>query len=108
MENDGYGTDILTCPDCGLSFEGWPEFDRHDCPDSGYCEHGVYVGGCGPDWMCGWCESGISWGEYCLIMLHRRIAFKVTREATKMRIYDILYKHGDVKDAADFVRRLVA
>ena len=26
----------------------------------GYCEHGVYVGGCGIDWMCGYCESGVS------------------------------------------------
>lgn len=25
---------------------------------AGYCEHGVYVGGCGIDWMCGRCESG--------------------------------------------------
>ena len=24
----------------------------------GYCFHGTYVGGCGIDWMCGWCESG--------------------------------------------------
>lgn len=24
----------------------------------GYCVHGVYVGGCGADWMCGWCEDG--------------------------------------------------
>lgn len=24
----------------------------------GYCVHGVYVGGCGIDWMCGICESG--------------------------------------------------
>lgn len=24
----------------------------------GYCFHGKYVGGCGIDWMCGWCESG--------------------------------------------------
>ena len=23
----------------------------------GYCVHGVYVGGCGIDWMCGRCES---------------------------------------------------
>lgn len=22
----------------------------------GYCEHGVYVGGCGIDWMCPECE----------------------------------------------------
>lgn len=24
----------------------------------GYCRHGVYVGGCGVDWMCGACEDG--------------------------------------------------
>lgn len=24
----------------------------------GHCVHGVYVGGCGIDWMCGICESG--------------------------------------------------
>ena len=25
--------------------------------DSVYCKPGVYVGGCGADHMCGWCES---------------------------------------------------
>lgn len=25
----------------------------------GFCRHGVYVGGCGIDWMCGACEAGI-------------------------------------------------
>jgi hypothetical protein len=24
-----------------------------------YCKHGTYVGGCGADYMCGWCESGV-------------------------------------------------
>lgn len=33
-----------------------PEFRDPD----GYCEHGRYVGGCGADLMCEWCESGIS------------------------------------------------
>ncbi len=33
-----------------------PEFRDPD----GYCPHGNYVGGCGPDLMCGWCEDGIS------------------------------------------------
>ena len=23
-----------------------------------YCPHGVYVGGCGADYMCGYCEMG--------------------------------------------------
>ena len=26
----------------------------------GYCRHGAYVGGIGIDWMCGYCESGIT------------------------------------------------
>jgi hypothetical protein len=24
----------------------------------GYCKHGKYVGGCGADLMCAWCEGG--------------------------------------------------
>lgn len=32
--------------------------------ESLYCEHGTYVGGCGADYMCGWCESGTPWGQY--------------------------------------------
>lgn len=31
-----------------------PRFHR----EPGYCKHGVYVGGCGIDWMCGECEFG--------------------------------------------------
>lgn len=45
-------------------------------PDPGYgsdpsgdCQHGVYVGGCGIDWMCGWCESDTSWDDYKAIHL---------------------------------------
>lgn len=34
--------------------------DYHD----GRCPHGVYVGGCGIDWMCGICESDVTWAEY--------------------------------------------
>ena len=25
----------------------------------GYCKHGVYVGGCGVDWMCSRCENDL-------------------------------------------------
>lgn len=32
--------------------------------EEGVCVHGTYVGGCGIDWMCGWCEDGISLEEY--------------------------------------------
>ena len=40
------------------------EDDLNDLPDPigsedarDYCPHGVYVGGCGIDYMCGICES---------------------------------------------------
>jgi hypothetical protein len=36
---------------------GDPQDDGARDPD-GYCKHGVYVGGCGIDWMCGACECG--------------------------------------------------
>lgn len=29
--------------------------------EAGYCRHGVYVGGCGADYMCGACENGEHW-----------------------------------------------
>lgn len=32
--------------------------DYLSTPNEGYCFHGQYVGGCGIDWMCGYCESG--------------------------------------------------
>lgn len=34
----------------------------------GYCEHGTYVGGCGIDWMCEWCESGTNSSDYAAWM----------------------------------------
>lgn len=34
---------------------------RGERTQAGYCRHGVYVGGCGPDWMCGRCEQGEEW-----------------------------------------------
>lgn len=34
------------------------ERDMYERHQAGYCRHGVYVGGCGIDWMCGACESG--------------------------------------------------
>lgn len=32
--------------------QGWRGYPGDTCP------HGVYVGGCGVDWMCGACEAG--------------------------------------------------
>lgn len=32
--------------------------ERDAAAPEGHCRHGVYVGGCGIDWMCGACEDG--------------------------------------------------
>ncbi len=42
------------------------ELLEDDPRDAGYCEHGVYVGGIGVDWMCMDCELGTPWEDYVL------------------------------------------
>lgn len=37
--------------------------ERREQQAAGYCRHGVYVGGCGIDWMCGTCENGPHWAS---------------------------------------------
>lgn len=51
--------------------------DRDDRPtqsyyDGDHCEHGQYVGGCGIDWMCSWCEMGVSAKEAREIITQRQ------------------------------------
>jgi hypothetical protein len=41
--------------------------------DPGFCEHDTYVGGCGIDWMCQWCEDGISQAERLEIEAQNRL-----------------------------------
>lgn len=73
----------------------------------GYCEHGTYVGGCGIDWMCQWCEDGISWQDYLAICLSNRIYARVRSEVTKMNIYRILRDAGSTPEhIADYMRGL--
>jgi hypothetical protein len=51
---------------------GWEHEGSCDCaPGEGhrversYCRHGIFVGDpYGPDYMCGWCEDGISDADY--------------------------------------------
>lgn len=58
-----------------------PEFRDPD----GYCEHGTYVGGCGIDWMCSWCEDGISLAEAKRIVAAEKRRAK--REAARRRLH---------------------
>lgn len=52
-----YGGEMFLCTACeaAASFE-YPQGWRGYPGDT--CKHGVYVGGCGVDWMCAHCELG--------------------------------------------------
>jgi hypothetical protein len=67
--------DYMTIED--LAFEDDRD-DRDDRPtqsyyDGDHCEHGVYVGGCGIDWVCQWCEDGVSAAEVKRIYAARQL-----------------------------------
>ena len=49
--------------DAAMSERARDEDDEDEQPEAGYCKHGVYVGGCGIDWMCGDCEAGTTDAE---------------------------------------------
>lgn len=63
--------------------------------DDGRCKHGVYVGGCGIDWMCGACEDGVSDEDYAesLIAADRADAYM------RNRMYDALLAVAGSRDA---------
>ena len=58
----------------------------------GYCEHGVYVGGCGIDWMCHYCESGVTAEE---------LAARDAEEAARVASLPKCEKCGDAIDQTD-------
>lgn len=70
----------------------------------GYCPHGVYVGGCGIDWMCGACEGesySFTQQAYFEATNHinneRRKAFKHAAE----QVIDVLADNGEWLNKAD-------
>lgn len=63
--------------------------------DDNYCKHGVYVGGCGIDYMCGYCESGYTdeeYSEYIRNKRLRRMHMRTVEALTKR----LTYRNGDV------------
>ena len=82
--------------------------DRDDSNDpefrdpAGYCEHGKYVGGCGIDWMCGWCEDGVSAAEAERISRDSRThATRVAAERAADVLNTLLSHHGTVIGGID-------
>ena len=72
--------------------------DRDDIPSYGesydYCPHGVYVGGCGIDWMCQWCEDGISVQEARRIVTNRRTKLIRTNSDNAQNVLNVMLMHG--------------
>ena len=73
-----------------MNVDGWDD----NPPAEGYCEHGRYVGGCGYDLMCGWCEDDISAKEQREIIhaQYRHKAFGII-EIYHNVILPALFKH---------------
>jgi hypothetical protein len=40
--------------------------------EKGYCEHGNFVGGMGIDWMCPYCEAGVSLKDHLRMVKQER------------------------------------
>lgn len=73
---------------------------------NGYCEHGHYVGGSGPDYMCGWCESGISVAEMRQIINRQRLTGIRKRADGAAKLLNVLLMHGmGGMDAAYFAQQ---
>ena len=85
--------------------------DRDDRPTQSYydgdlCVHGTYVGGCGIDWMCHWCESGVSLAEAKRIVAAEQLAKVRERAENAATALNVLLKcgMGGVR-AAEFARK---
>ena len=87
--NDGTGIEVKCgttwagekqlCSDCEIMYEreypqGW-----HYYPGD-TCQHGVYVGGCGPDYMCGLCEDGCDTPEMFTWEIKVRFVIKDSKD----------------------------
>jgi hypothetical protein len=73
--------------------------DRDDRPtqsfyDGDFCEHGKYVGGCGIDWMCYWCEEGISAVDAIRIITAEKTRATRTRAENAAKFLSVLLTHG--------------
>lgn len=70
----------------------------------GYCPHGVYVGGCGIDWMCGACEGedySFTQEAYYQAKNHINDARRTTFKIAARKLVDILAENGEYLNKED-------
>lgn len=66
-----------------------------DLDPRGYCKHGVYVGGCGADYMCGHCEMGedtLAYYDVAQVSISRA-------DGTKLHIEGVTTLEGALRSA---------
>lgn len=72
---------VQYCDECqAKNEEAYPQGWRYYAGDT--CEHGKYVGGIAEDWMCPYCESGISMDE----LMKQRYAFNPYYQRVQLAI----------------------
>lgn len=69
-----------------------PMFNEEDLTEPDYyCEHGTFTGNpYGGDYLCGWCESGATRGEYEGYILH--MSAERARKRMKADVFDLIWK----------------
>lgn len=87
------------------------EYERYYRGETeGHCPHGVYVGGCGADYMCGYCESNYSILEYALIVAYderRRERNHIDMELVKKIMSGFPWEHFDQRESHEIYKRFV-
>jgi hypothetical protein len=69
-DHQGLVDDIRFCESPTAEWDEELGYDADHQDDSQYCEHGKFIGSWwGPDYLCGWCEDGISRAE--MIEIHK-------------------------------------
>jgi hypothetical protein len=70
--------------------------EEPDFSDATHCVHGSFVGDwAGPDYLCGWCEDGISVSEMLAAQAFDALVVERAKELVAANVYGSLVKFGD-------------
>jgi hypothetical protein len=58
-----------------------------------YCKHGTFIGSWwGPDYLCGWCEDGVSVADMKAALTEQRIHRQITHVKGMIRVYGVVLR----------------